>query len=1055
MPTPSWESKDTYGPYKDRLSSQSTSYLNRLLLLLMISTLSITTWNVRGLTKDFKREELVYDAKRYGFDFISLQETKCRECAEIDLIDGYKLILFGQNNDHGQHGIGFLVSPKFIDSVLDWNSISDRVAYINFRLTSRNGTYTYFRLINAYGPTMQNVRDSEVDSSGDSNIVSDMFYADLRTALEGVPAHYEVFIAGDFNSRLGRRTDCDIMSGLSCHIGRYGVGGRNSNGKCLLDFMIDQNFYACNTSFKHPARHTTTWHGTTTARGNPDKTVKYYKQIDFILCRPKYKVNATDSRSYGGALLTSDHKPVVARFVLNRKYLVHKKHKTKKKLDIGRLHDPIVEQNMLLQFEELARSRTRTMNPNEDLNNLMADAYKCAESTLGTIPPQKHKDFSSDPEVSAMSHERKSLIISNTQNKDPTDRREVKRRINQLKRGIRKRLKEIKNNTADNLIQEINTTDDMRRYYGASKILAKGYERSALTVTNASGNQAGCDAEKARIIKEYFNNELNDDNEPTLPAFLDPPSSLDCPITTEEVQKAIKKLKSGKAVGIDNVPGEVIKALNQTLLPEELAKAFNESFEKNIHIEAIGAGILTPLAKPGKPRGPVKSIRPLTLLNVSRKILSLVVLNRIEHAVDNYTGSFQAAYKAGRSCADLVWAQNMMISVVMRKEFEFSKVSLDMSAAFNTIRRGTTINLLEDAGCSRDDMRLVQYLMANTTLTVRVNSTDSEVFSYNIGASQGDSAAGKLFTLNMAGGIRHVRAVLSSRPNPPIADNHMPMESGYSDDIMNMDEDMDKLQEVFQVSKTILRDWSLFVNDKTSFTRVYLAEKDDVDEWGNDVRGSEGWRNDVVLGTKLGSEEDIINRINKANTAFRSYDKLWRQGPKRSQISEERKLKLYESLVVSVQLYNCCCWSAPKRVLDSVDVAQRKHLRRLLNIFWPQTISNDALYERCKMRPLTEKIEKARWTMLGHVLRSDNNTPAYQSFLFAAFGCAGMKGRRGRHRSNLFDLIVKKDLLIKRNIVLNDLDDFYNLVNLAKDRIGWRNLFLVRHIGRRSLRNLK
>ena len=65
----------------------------------------------------------------------------------------------------------------------------------------------------------------------------------------------------------------------------------------------------------------------------------------------------------------------------------------------------------------------------------------------------------------------------------------------------------------------------------------------------------------------------------------------------------------------------------------------------------------------------------------------------------------------------------------MRKEFEWSKVSIDMSAAFETIRRRTTINLLETVGCFSDDLRLVQYLMANTTQVVRVKSTDSDVFN--------------------------------------------------------------------------------------------------------------------------------------------------------------------------------------------------------------------------------------------------------------------------------------------------------------------------------------
>ena len=118
----------------------------------------------------------------------------------------------------------------------------------------------------------------------------------------------------------------------------------------------------------------------------------------------------------------------------------------------------------------------------------------------------------------------------------------------------------------------------------------------------------------------------------------------------------------------------------------------------------------------------------------------LIVLNRIERAVDNFTGPFQAAYKANRSCADLVWAQTrsaQLLSVVMKKEFEWNKVSIAMSAAFNTIRRGTIVKLLEVVGCS--DLRLVKYLMANTTLVVRVCSIDSEMFSFNIGASRGDT----------------------------------------------------------------------------------------------------------------------------------------------------------------------------------------------------------------------------------------------------------------------------------------------------------------------------
>ena len=94
----------------------------------------------------------------------------------------------------------------------------------------------------------------------------------------------------------------------------------------------------------------------------------------------------------------------------------------------------------------------------------------------------------------------------------------------------------------------------------------------------------------------------------------------------------------------------------------------NESLSKNQYIRSIGEGFITPLQKPGKPKGPLSSLRPLTLLNGSRKILTLVTLRRIEQKIDDYTMAWQCGYKHGRSCADLVWAQRMMISVVLRKK---------------------------------------------------------------------------------------------------------------------------------------------------------------------------------------------------------------------------------------------------------------------------------------------------------------------------------------------------------------------------------------------------
>ena len=153
-----------------------------------------------------------------------------------------------------------------------------------------------------------------------------------------------------------------------------------------------------------------------------------------------------------------------------------------------------------------------------------------------------------------------------------------------------------------------------------------------------------------------------------------------------------------------------------------------------------------------------------------------------------------------------------------------------MTAAFNTIKRSTIINLLIDAGCSRDDIRLVQYLMSNTKLRVTVNKTQSGEFMINIGAYKRDSLAGKVFTLALAGALNHIIAVIQvtiPRPNPPISENGIPLESAYSDDSELLDVKGENLRKILETAYDILnkvKDWSLFVNEsKTVFTRVYLA----------------------------------------------------------------------------------------------------------------------------------------------------------------------------------------------------------------------------------------
>jgi hypothetical protein len=63
---------------------------------------------------------------------------------------------------------------------------------------------------------------------------------------------------------------------------------------------------------------------------------------------------------------------------------------------------------------------------------------------------------------------------------------------------------------------------------------------------------------------------------------------------------------------------------------------------------------------PGKPKGPLGSLRPLVLLTALRKILSLVTLELAREKFELYLSASHAASQIGRSTSDIVWAHRWL-----------------------------------------------------------------------------------------------------------------------------------------------------------------------------------------------------------------------------------------------------------------------------------------------------------------------------------------------------------------------------------------------------------
>ena len=138
------------------------------------------------------------------------------------------------------------------------------------------------------------------------------------------------------------------------------------------------------------------------------------------------------------------------------------------------------------------------------------------------------------------------------------------------------------------------------------------------------------------------------------------PTVMSNPFTSDEIKKAVSKMKMNKSPGCDKIPVKLIMYTPDCVY-ESIAKIFNQIASDGDCPKEINHGILVPLQKPGKPRGPALNLRPDILLSKLRKILAVYIIDRVGSRLDHKTPITQAAYRKERSTTKHVVAAKMAI----------------------------------------------------------------------------------------------------------------------------------------------------------------------------------------------------------------------------------------------------------------------------------------------------------------------------------------------------------------------------------------------------------
>ena len=220
--------------------------------------------------------------------------------------------------------------------------------------------------------------------------------------------------------------------------------------------------------------------------------------------------------------------------------------------------------------------------------------------------------------------------------------------------------------------------------------------------------------------------------------------------------------------------------------------------------------------------------------------------------------------------------------------------------------------------------------------------------------------------------------------------------------------------------------------DKTEYTHIYLDTT--ITKTRKTEKKPEKWRTNVSLGTVLDAKSDVMKRIVSANCAFEKYKKLWLR---KKIIGRKLSLRLYQSLVVPILIYNMNSLAVTNDVWEKIDTTHRRHLRQIMGYTWKDKITNEKLYEECEIKSsLTQTVAMSRWEYFGKVMRMPLTTPPQRAVMFAVVGSTKLKARKGRHQINLYECL-KTDVKSNIGIEIKNEYDLTRLRELAQDEDAW------------------
>ena len=477
------------------------------------------------------------------------------------------------------------------------------------------------------------------------------------------------------------------------------------------------------------------------------------------------------------------------------------------------------------------------------------------------------------------------------------------------------------------------------------------------------------------------------------------------------------------------------------------------------------------------------------------------MLRRIWSRVENKIPNEQAAYQGGRGTTEQVLSLKLMVEKALSSsDLQIYIELLDMSKAFDTVNRQLLFEHLETI-LEPDELHILSLLTNAPNIKIQLEQCEGPGFTSYQGIMQGDCLSAVLFIYYLSCALAHEAHEIPSTICPPkchtddictceaqthagtgekpsttnINHDHTYSKSGknenqkkernhvsekpipdinpkYADDITYITISAQRHQNRERITTERLKPYNLTVNSLK--TEKYIAPEipntSSTQQQNRDILWSDlDWTipkskppikappqrvlECKLLGSKIGTVQDIKNRKCNVIPAIRANQKYFNS----KIISKEMKIRIFNTYVEPIMLYNSEIWNMNKTLNNSIDAYQRRLLRQALNIKHPEHMTNNKLYKITKAVPWSRKIKERRLNLLGHVLRLPSDTPIQKAL---QANTITSRNKVGRPKSSWINTVLD-DLKAVPNMTQKLYPQTLNeLIKCAKEREVWRDL---------------